>query len=44
MVPDYLKEEIELDTENLIKAEKMAEEKILNLNMKIYFEGVSKDI
>ena len=39
LVPDYLKEEIVLDTERQIKEEMAREEKLLQLRLKVYHEG-----
>lgn len=43
-VPDYLTEEIEAETEKLIIAQRAIEEKLLNLNLKVYHEGEMKSI
>ena len=44
LVPEYLKEEIEAETQKLIKEQKVIEEKLLNLNLKVYHEGEMRDI
>ena len=36
LAPTYIKEQIEQDTEKLIKEQRAAEEKILNLSLKVY--------
>lgn len=41
-VPDYLTEEIEAETQKLIVAQRAIEEKLLNLNLKVYHEGEMK--
>lgn len=43
-VPEYLSEEIEAETERLIKEQRAIEEKLLNLYLKVYHEGQVKDI
>ena len=43
-VPDYLTEEIEAETQKLIIAQRAIEEKLLNLNLKVYHEGEMKPI
>ena len=43
LVPAYIKEQIEQDTEKLIKEQRAAEEKILNLSLKVYHgEGMEE--
>ena len=38
-VPEYLKSEIEAETAKLVKEQKLIEEKLLNLNLKLYYGG-----
>ena len=44
LVPEYLKQEIEAETERLIKEQKAIEEKLLNLNLKMYNEGEMREV
>ena len=44
LVPEYLKEEIEIETQKMIKEQKEVEEKLLNLKLKVYHEGEMRDI
>ena len=39
LVPEYLKSEIETETEKLIKEQRALESKLLNLTVKVYHEG-----
>ena len=44
LVPEYISQEIEKETQDLIVKERAAEEKLLSLNLKVYHEGQPKDI
>lgn len=44
LVPSYLKEEIEAETERMIKEQKIMEERLLNLTVKVFHEGETQDI
>ena len=44
LIPEYVKEEIETETARLIKEQKLIEEKLLNLNLKIYNQGDIREI
>ena len=44
VVPAYLKEEIEKETQKLIAEQKINEEKMLQLKLKVYQNGNSKDV
>ena len=44
LVPQYVKEEIETETARMIKEQQLIEEKLLNLNLKVYYQGDIREI
>lgn len=44
LVPQYVKEEIETETARMIKEQKLIEERLLNLNLKVYYQGDIREI
>lgn len=44
LVPEYLRTEIEAEAEKLIKEQRAIEEKLLNLTVKVFHEGESKNV
>lgn len=44
IVPSYLREEIEAEAEKLIKEQRAIEEKLLNLTVKVFYDGEGKNV
>lgn len=44
LVPDYVQDEIEAETQKLIKEQKLREDRLLNMTLKVYHEGEMQEL